>query len=198
MQIWNKILSLALVLPFAASDYMCVFSDRQGNLSERVTSREVAKTCDNCKCEKMEDVACIFGPDNANNYMLRSISNSQSQNCDRVNNCYCSSHDPINFFSKVKEILKEAEKKNFSVIGDKSEYEEPNPPPTKDPLPLPITDDFDYMCSFGVDANGKEVEGIITQLEHSLLCNSVEKKDFCDECTINIVTEEDPVVFKAD
>ena len=48
------------------------------------------------------------------------------------------------------------------------------------------------MCSFGVDASGNEVEGIITQLEHDLLCNSVEKKDFCDECTINnVVVEEE-------
>lgn len=79
------------------------------------------------------------------------------------------------------------------------EYKEPSLPPIEEPHPATpqspiIKDDFDYMCSFGVDASGNEVEGIITQLEHDLLCNSVEKKDFCDECTKNIVVVEDPVV----
>ena len=135
--------------------------------------------------------------------MLRSISNSQSQTCDKENNCFCSSHDPINFFSKVKQIINDAEKKNFSVIGDTTEYEEPSsPPPPQDPFPItsqpPIIKDdkLDYLCSFGVDASGDEVEGIISHLEHDLLCNSVERKDFCDQCTINIVVQEDSVVTK--
>ena len=79
------------------------------------------------------------------------------------------------------------------------EYKEPSPPPIEEPLPATpqspiIKDGFDYMCSFGVDASGNEVEGIITHIEHDLLCNSVEKKDFCDECTKNIAVVDDPVV----
>ena len=51
------------------------------------------------------------------------------------------------------------------------------------PIPMvPINDMNGYLCSFGLDRGGDKVEGFINQIEYQLLCNSVKKKDFCDEC----------------
>ena len=39
------IVTYAMALPSASSDFMCVFSDEQGEITKMVTSSEVALTC---------------------------------------------------------------------------------------------------------------------------------------------------------
>ena len=106
----------------------------------------------------MDDVACITGPDNMFNYLLKSVRNSQAEKCGKERSCYCSTHDPSNFFTTVQQIIRESEANKFNIFGDKSLYEDDE----EYPIPMvPINDMNGYLCSFGLDRGGDKVEGFI-------------------------------------
>lgn len=174
---------------FARAEYLCVFGpDAQGNLSEKIVKKRVAKSCDKCQCEAIM-TECMFGPDARGEFLHQVVKEEVANACDR-DMCICSSHGP-DYVELVEKRQSEAldrisMAKANSVNGSNQQVvvkanEKADTNQLKSLHSVNVEDNVHYMCSFGMDSAGNEVKGVLSSLAYEITCNHLDSSAYGDE-----------------